>query len=113
METKELKFSDNWNKKLNCKWFTTIRQSGRLEVGDKVDIIFGEQHQKFCVIMDKKHLRIKNLTLAICALDTGYDREETIKIIGKMFGCEKIDPEAFVYWYLLGPYKETQQELNL
>ena len=111
MENKELKFTHNWNNKLYNKAFTTIRQSDRFNVGDRVNIILNGQCIKVASIKAKKRYRIKDMTEAMAYIDTGYPLEETLDIISKMFGCEKISPDAYFYWYLVAPHKAEQLEL--
>ena len=110
---KELNFSYNWNKKLHNNVFTTIRQSGRLDVGDKISIKLNDFHMKFGTVLIKKYLPVEKLNETMCYLDTGYNREETLEIISKMFGAEKISDEAKIYWYLIGPWTLKQGKLDI
>ena len=108
-----LDFSFNWNNKLDCKAFTTISQSGRLSEGQSINITLKEQFVKKGKVIIKKRYQIKQMTESMAFIDTGYDLTKTLDVISKMFGCDKISPEANFYWYLIGPWKAEQMTLEL
>jgi hypothetical protein len=78
MELDEIKFSTNWNNKLNNKSFSTIRifNSNKYIVGAKIEF--------------EKGFYLNQLSMPMAYLDTGYSRNETIEILKKMYK-NKID----------------------
>ena len=84
MET--IKFSVNWNKKLDCDFFTTIRLSNRFNIGDFVMIECKGIESKVGEIMTKHTTVIEKLTDLVCYQDTGYNKMTTIGLIKKMYG---------------------------
>lgn len=95
-----LEFSFNWNNKLDCKYFTTLRLSGRFEVGNWVDIWLKHIYKGRGVVVDKRQLKVSQLNQFICGLDTGYSVQETIGILSKMYP-EKIALNTSIYLYLI------------
>ncbi len=82
---KTLNFNFNWNNKLSCDYFTTIRISDYFNVGDEVLIQLNKQSIDSGIISEKICTRIEKLTELVSRIDTGYNREQTIGIIKKMY----------------------------
>lgn len=85
---KKIRFSYNWNNKLNCKAFTTIRlySDTKYNKGEEYTIELNEQTMlKTATIVDIELLRINDICERIALLDTGYSAEETKKILKKMY----------------------------
>lgn len=82
-----LPFSYNWNNKLDCKAFTTIRiYNPTVHIpGTKVDPIFKGISKGIGKIMEVKPFHLANLNPYISYLDTGYSVEECKGIILKMY----------------------------
>ena len=81
----ELRFSDNWNNKLDCNAFTTLRLSDRFNIGDKVNILLKNKPMGQGEIIGKKCFDIKDINDFIGYIDTGYDGAETKKILQRMY----------------------------
>ena len=105
---KDLDFSYNWNKKLDCTFFTTLRLSNRFEPLDWVLVTLKQSVKGRAVILDKKALKIENLNGWVCGLDTGYSTPETIDVLKKMYPG-KITPTTTIYLYLLR-YENKQEK---
>ena len=84
-------FSYNWNNKLDCHAFTTIRiyNPAIHFVGNMVDPVLKGQSKGKGVMADVKPFLLKNLNPFMSYLDTGYSVEECAKIIKTMY--PKID----------------------
>lgn len=82
-----IKFSYNWNNKINCKCFTTLRiqNNQKYVIGNKYKIYLKEAYIKTVIIVDIKYFYIKNINDYIGYLDTGYSGIETIAILKKMY----------------------------
>jgi len=88
----KLKFSTNWNNKLNCDYFTTIRlYSEKFIVGDTYDIVLKSKHLKFAECRGFKVFYIEQINEYIAGLDTGYDVAETKKLIKSMYKNLNLD----------------------
>lgn len=86
----EIRFTTNWNKKLDNNVFSTIRLQNfkKYQVGQTYDIRITEHgteksFKAICVYIH--HFYLKNLPEGTAWLDTGYSRAETITIIEKMY----------------------------
>lgn len=80
-------FSTNWNKKLNCDYFTTLRLANpkKYEVGKTYQIELNEKPIFLAQIVEIKTLKMYDLTPFQCALDTGYNKPETMQIIRNIY----------------------------
>lgn len=83
----KLEFSTNWNNKLDCKCFTTIRifNSSKHWVGNKFEVFLQKKYKIKVEVLSVGVIKINSLTDYICYLDTGYSRVETIEILKKMY----------------------------
>lgn len=89
MET--IPFSYNWNNKLDCKAFTTIRifNPAKHVVGNRVQAVLKGESKGEGTIMDVKPFLLEKLNPFMSYLDTGYSVEECRNIIVRMY--PKID----------------------
>ena len=83
---KSLNFSYNWNKKLDGKFFTTLRTTNKYDVGDICHVTLKGTSQGMAQCVDKKIIWYGNLDVFTCGLDTGYGVKETQAILDKMYG---------------------------
>lgn len=90
-QAKDLSFKTNWNNKLNCNAFTTIRLSEYWRKGDSVNIILKGVLMAKGDILDVKGFTIDKLNSFISYLDSGYDIDEFKKIIKTMYKEKNID----------------------
>lgn len=99
MET--IAFSYNWNNKLDCKAFSTIRlhQPKRWVPLSKVHIQYKKEYRGTGTIMEVKVFKLPQLNQFMAFLDTGYNVEEAKKIIYRMY--PKIDFETQLLNFIL------------
>ena|SRR3990167_6083364 len=111
MET--LNFSYNWNKKLDCNFFTTLRLSNRFQVGEIVEVRLKKERRNNSQIVSKKCFYIEQLDEFTAALDTGYNRADTIDILRRMYkDVDWSTQKVFCYLVkVLGKEKSTIPEL--
>ena len=96
----QLKFSYNWNNKLDCNYFTTLRLSDRFNIGDKVRIFLKQENKGTGIIIDKKAIMLNQINNFIAGIDTGYTVEETKNILKRMY--KNVDWECQdIYLYLI------------
>lgn len=95
-----IKFSYNWNNKLNCKSYTTIRPYNSIKyvLNFCYKIILNNEYLHTAQIVDIKNFKLKDITNFIAYIDTGYSKEETINIIQKMYKNASYD---LVYSFIL------------
>lgn len=103
-----IEFSHNWNNKLDCTYFTTLRLSDRFQPCEWLIVMFKNAIKGRAVVLDKKALKISSLNGWICGLDTGYGTPETIKILEKMYPG-KINDNTTIYLYLLRYESKTER----
>ena len=86
-----LKFKNNWNNKLFCKHFTTIRiSSNKWKVGQVYDMEFNGTTKKVeCVHIQPMMLAM--IPEYVYYTDTGYSKRESIEIFKKMYKNTNID----------------------
>lgn len=81
-----IKFSTNWNNKLDCKCFTTIRlMSKKYAISNVYDIELKNVLHSRAQIVNICYTILDNLNDFNCYLDTGYSVEETKNIFKKMY----------------------------
>ncbi len=88
MDINEISFSENWNNKLNCACFSTIRLHNPVKyaVGNKFKVTLkGQLKPHPAAVRTVTTFRLEQLTEGMALLDTGYSKSETIKIIQKMY----------------------------
>jgi hypothetical protein len=98
MSKKELRFSYNWNQKLDCKFFTTLRlyNESKYSVGTELHVTLRTKQNVytdfgFHKVIDHKKIQGKDLNAFICGLDTGYSVEETKGILSRMYKSKDIE----------------------
>jgi hypothetical protein len=82
-----VKFSFNWNNKLNNHAFTTLRlhNPGKYLPGQRYQIELKGQPTGTAVLFEKRTVKMQDLNNFVCYLDTGYNRTETIGIFKRMY----------------------------
>jgi hypothetical protein len=83
-----IKFSTNWNHKLSCNVFTTIRPaSQKYKKGNQylieANIKDFEQFKAECLFIFK--FKIYDIPELCYYLDTGYSKVESIQILSKLY----------------------------
>lgn len=83
----QIKFSYNWNKKLNCKAFTTLRlyDPKKYRIGIEYEVFLIDKMIKKIEIIDIKVVEYKKINNFISYLDTGYSLGETKTILSRMY----------------------------
>lgn len=104
---KQLKFSTNWNNKLDCQCYTTLRLSGDFQIGETVEVWHQKRFMHHGKIIDKKVINMDKINEWIAFIDTGYSRQECIQILRRMY--KDITDEQWqsqnIYFYLIQAQK--------
>lgn len=92
---RKISFSHNWNNKLQCDFFSTIRLCPHpmyWELGALYDIYLKEkQYKQRAKLMYAYHFKLENLTPAMAFLDTGMDKIRAMVLFEKMYAHQNID----------------------
>jgi hypothetical protein len=89
---KRLDFSHNWNEKLNCTYFTTIRLSDKFNVGDTLDVYLKKELvTNTAQVIQKKKMFLRDINSFIAGIDTGYDVWECQNIFKTMYKSRNIN----------------------
>jgi hypothetical protein len=82
-----IKFSSNYNGKLNCKAFPTVRTRNdkKYITGNDYTIVLDGNPIYTATIISITHFELKGLTPAMSYLDTGYSPKEQIEMMKKMY----------------------------
>lgn len=87
----KLTFSYNWNNKLDCKAFTTIRLSDRFKIGDQYNIFLKEEDRGLHEVVDVRKFLLKDISEFVARIDTGYSKQETIDVLQKMYKNKSVN----------------------
>ena len=102
MQKDMITFSTNWNNKLSCKYFTTLRMSNRFQIGQTYDVVNSKLDTFQVVVIDKRRIMMDQINPFIAGIDTGYTVEETKKILTTMYKNKGVDFDRDpLYLYLL------------
>lgn len=82
---KTIKFSQNWNKKLDNHIFTTIRKKGYwVNHGDDVAIVLNDKVYKWARCIGKVEIPFIQICGSVIACDTGLIGTEAIKVFEQL-----------------------------
>lgn len=82
---KKLSFSKNWNNKLGCQAFTTIRRSFKSAEKEVLEIILNGEFVCYGRIESIEWISIDEITDRIAFVDTGFDAEKTKKLLSELY----------------------------
>jgi hypothetical protein len=101
MET--LEFSYNWNMKLSCNCFTTIRlhNPARYVEGNVFKVTLNSQIFGIYRVASVKTIQLSQINDWMAYMDTGYDAAKTRDIFRDMYKNKKIDVETARFDYIL------------
>jgi hypothetical protein len=119
MSKLKLSFSKNWNRKLYCDYFTTIRK-----VSDKNENFYteGQEYEVYngdfktgitCVCTKVERTRLVYVSDALLSVDTGMDAEDSRKMFEKMYkDTTGGEFEVFVVTFKRTGYNKPQNANN-
>lgn len=115
----QLKFSSNWNNKLRCNVFSTIRKPSPIHrTGRTVNVIV-DAKGKITQYGKGRYLSVKTfymyeLTESAALLDSGLPKQQLIAALSKMykFSVKEIEQMQFIY-ILVERIKETSHQQTL
>ena len=104
----ELKFSYNWNNKLNGKAFTTIRlyNPDKYKVNNLYNITLNNEFKGRARLLEIKKIKLNMINSWIALIDTGYDLLDFRAMIKRMYKNKVTDWENQFLHYLLFKYEK-------
>lgn len=115
-----LKFSHNWNKKLDCDCFSTIRlwnpekhfEGKEVEVYD--NSVNPPRFKGRAIYAIVSEFKLNQLKPAAAMLDTGYTLAETLNILRTMYykKVQNVETQSFAY-IILRKYKSEPKQKTL
>lgn len=111
----DVKFSYNWNKKLDCHAFTTIRlyNSAKHYKGQSVRILLKDEVLGEGMIHEMVVFYLNALNPFMSFIDTGYSLEEARSIILKMYPKVDFTQTRLVMMLIVKNKKEPVKEKEL
>jgi len=78
-----VKFSENWNNKLDCDFFTTIRKPDNFayyssRIGETFDVMLDGVKHSEAILLDSAMIDIGDITPELLVLDTGTMEYKTL-----------------------------------
>lgn len=102
MSVKKFAFTTNWNGKLGCNAFTTIRISNEFhKVGETFEVNQKGRLIGLFKIVHKRQFKLEQITDGMAYLDTGYDRKKTIDLIKRIYSSKDYDWNTVLLDYIL------------
>ncbi|MDW8345325.1 MAG: hypothetical protein RML94_00105 [Bacteroidia bacterium] len=82
----KITFTKNWNQKLQCDYFTTIRRYPK-KIGQTYNIYLQDTFLFEAVVIDCQPITLNQLThkTYLCYLDTGMSPQDTVNLLQKMY----------------------------
>lgn len=95
-------FSENWNNKLDCKYFTTIRKGYNYRVGETYIIAVGNDPKGKAKLIEKCEVSFETLRttifgLMLLAFDTGYYGEKAVKLFNNFGIADDTDVTVLLF----------------
>jgi len=93
MELKRINYSHNWNNKLLCTVFTTIRlrNDNKYKCGETYEVWCKGRKLYNVIIVEIIHFKLHQLKSHVAYIDTGYNLEQTREVIYTMYKNKSID----------------------
>lgn len=91
-----LRFSHNWNHKLLCNYWTTLRlwNAKKYQVGYVYEVYLKDEFLGQAELVSMRRTKASKLNQFVCGLDTGYSVPQTQEILSRMYKNQP-DPDLF------------------
>ncbi|MBL4760585.1 MAG: hypothetical protein JKY80_07020 [Mariprofundaceae bacterium] len=97
-------FGYNWNHKLNCRMFTTLRLKDRFVPGEIHEIRLKGKVKGNAVVVEVRPLMLHQINAFIAGIDTGYNRNECHAILKKMYKAKNLNWNTQIIQFVLFQY---------
>lgn len=95
-----IRFSTNFNNKLDCKFFSMMNISKKYEGKDHVLIEYKDKY-KVASVQEMKEIKLWSLNHFMCRIDTGLSISEVYDLIGRQFDFDPMKENRTIYLYLI------------
>jgi len=87
MEVQNLRFSYNWNNKLCCKYWTTMRlyNPKKYVVNTTYRVYLKDEYLGIAQLTGVRKTKSAKLNAFVCGIDTGYSVAKTQKVLNSMY----------------------------
>jgi hypothetical protein len=96
-----ISFSYNWNNKLNCTIYTTLRLTNKHQPGDVVRVELNKQPIHNAQVLAIKRIKLADINDYIAGIDTGYDAEKCKDILKTMYKNKGVDWDKQLISFIL------------
>lgn len=112
-EIQRVDFQENWNNKLLCSYFTTIRPvSNKYKIGNRYAIYLRERFYCYADVIEIDTLSIQDIIeKKIHLLDTGKDQKEFIELMNSFYNKTKSWDEFATKMFVIYFKKIIQTDL--
>lgn len=112
MENEIIKFSYNWNNKLDNKAFTTIRLHNprKYAPGRAFEVQLNGEHKGTAILQERRIIRLEQLNDFACYLDTGYSKWEMVEMILKRM-YKHVNLETALFDFCLLVYEKPKKKV--
>lgn len=114
-EMGDLAFSNNWNGKLNCECFTTIRLADRTKYypGARKRVILKGQLKGFATILQVKPFLLEELNEFTARIDTGLSLQQCADVIRTMYKHRPVNWKMQPLALILLQYDKDKAQTSL
>lgn len=95
-----LKFSRNWNNKLACDRFTTIRRKDML-LHETVEVLLEEEKIFTAQIIQKYKIKFSEINDFMASIDVGMSAPKLKEILKRLYSKDNIQEDSIFFLYVL------------
>ncbi len=105
-----IKFSKNWNNKLNCQYFTTFRLvSNKYQLNKTYRIEFNDKYLGLATIRELRSTTLSKINDFISLLDACMEAPKFVNMIKNMYKNKGVDPVRQQYYFILLRWDKREQ----
>ncbi len=116
MKTKDLHFSYNWNGKLNCQCFTTLRlyNAEKYKTGALFNIYLNNKPKGQARLIQMNYFNLKDVNEFVARIDTGLSAKECQNMIRQMYkNCPTINWNNQFISFCLFQYVDNNNQASI
>ncbi|TKB96869.1 hypothetical protein [Pedobacter cryophilus] len=114
MSNKKIKFCHNWNLKLICKNWSTIRLKDevKFQLNHAYDIEINDEIFGECVCVYIKHFKFSDISEPLFRLDMGLNQTDGRKMLKHLYADKNIDIENSIFSYMLFEWRPQYLDIK-
>jgi len=100
---KNLKFVQNWNNKLDCNIYTTIRlrNDKKYKVGEHLNVTLQDKQHHVATVLDINHFKLAQMSPGMAMIDTGYLPNEAKRLFRRFYPKVNFEKKEFSMIFLM------------